>query len=49
MEECYICGCKNTEENKVEFQMDPYDSEIEDDYTEHWLCEKCYDIQSDDI
>jgi len=46
---CYSCGCKNTEENPVRFQEDPYSAEIHDNHTMHWMCTNCSIQSSQDI
>lgn len=41
---CEYCG-KETNY----FGSDPYDSEINGDYTEHWICNDCYNNASMEI
>ena len=38
-EECEYCGHKGDD---VEFQENPFDAEIHNDHTEHWICDQCY-------
>ncbi len=45
---CSNCGCKNTKENPVTKETDPYQSDIYDDDTEVWECAECrYELGGD--
>ena len=45
---CYTC--KSTEdEKKLEFTEDPYEAEINDNYTKHWFCEDCLKDSAENI
>ena len=46
---CEQCGAKWSHENEVTFGVDPYQSEINGDYTKVWLCDNCRDINCDEI
>ena len=49
---CEYCGHEamyNDRENPVKFTSDPYDSEILEDYTQRYICEKCYNLQCEEI
>ena len=46
---CFRCGCKNTKENPVTKGPDPYQSEINNDNTEIWECEKCREDSAGEI
>ena len=43
---CEYCG---VESDCVEYVEDPYNSEILDDHTEHWLCETCIHLSTMEI
>lgn len=43
---CEHCG---EEKDDVQERPDPYDAEIDDDYTLHRLCDQCCEELSDDI
>ncbi len=42
---CEYCGSKEN----VEFQQDPYQAEINNDFTDHWLCDECVELAGDEI
>lgn len=42
---CEYCG--STDE--VQFMADPYNAEINDDYTEHFICDNCAQESAWDI
>jgi hypothetical protein len=42
-----VCGCGATE--GLTYGPDPYDSEINDNYTDVWLCQSCIKGSSDEI
>lgn len=46
---CSVCGCRDTPRNPVTKGADPYDSEIEGDWTEVWECEWCREQSSDEV
>ncbi len=39
--------CNGTQE--VRFQEDPYDADVNEDHTKHFICETCRQERSDDI
>jgi len=43
--ECYNCG----EIKECDYTEDPYASEIDDDYTKHWICDECYSLLCDEV
>jgi hypothetical protein len=47
---CNNCG-KNfvVEDGNIAFREDPYNSEINGNHTEMWLCDDCYSESCDDI
>ena len=45
---CCICR-KQLKGEELIPRMDPYNSELNDDYTEHLFCEKCYEMSCDEI
>ena len=46
---CSDCGAIDTESNPVNFEPDPYASEINGDDTEGWMCEDCRSESWDNI
>jgi len=40
VKECENCGNKEN----IEYRTDPFQAEIHNDFTEHWLCDKCYKL-----
>jgi hypothetical protein len=37
-----VCSCGSTED--VIWSVDPFQAEINEDYTEMWICGKCYEV-----
>jgi hypothetical protein len=42
---CEYCGSTKN----VKYCENPFDQEINDDDTEHWICDSCYQEAADDI
>ena len=42
---CEYCGSNKN----VEFTEDPYDADINDDHSKHFICGDCYEKAADDI
>ena len=50
--QCYKCGKWGpigNDDDEVVYGHDPYDAEINDDYTNHWQCGLCLEISRDEI
>ena len=43
------CVSCRTAKKDVTLQANPYEAEINEDYTPHYLCDKCYDYLGEDI
>lgn len=46
---CAVCHRVFTVGDQISWRVDPYDSEINEDYTKKWMCQDCYDLRSDEI
>ena len=46
---CEYCGRDNSPETPVTYMCDPFDAEIKEDFTKHWLCDKCIYEREQDI
>jgi hypothetical protein len=46
---CEDCEAKDTPENPVTYDVDPFNYEINDDSTKYWLCANCRQSSADDI
>jgi hypothetical protein len=44
-----ICYCCKIAKADVHLQVNPYQAEIEGDYSKHYLCNECYGDLSDEI
>lgn len=43
---CEYCG---KEKDDVSFREDPYNSDVNEDHTKHWICDSCHQERADDI
>ena len=46
---CECCGTYGNWRNPVTYGKDPYEAEINDDYTKIWLCKNCIEDKQGDI
>lgn len=44
-----ICDYCGEDKDDVEVVADPFDSEIEDDYTKHAICDECYTTRAEEV
>lgn len=47
--QCEYCDCEDSEENKVIYRTNPFNADVYDDQSEHYICEECHASWRDSI